>query len=185
MLYFTGQEFGEPPDYAGRAASARFVRPMLTFCALTGARRSELCRSRIDDFDFANRSVHLRERKREQARDETHRVIDLHDRLAGVMRAWFAGHPGGQFTLAQDGGGGVSVSLATDHFRRTLAGDARWSRVPGFHTLRHSFASILAGRGVDQRIIDAFMGHQTPEMRARYQHLFPKALRRAIDDLLG
>ena len=53
------------------------------------------------------------------------------------------------------------------------------------HTFRHSFASILAMKGVDQRIIDAMMGHQTEEMRARYQHLFPKAKQRAIDELLS
>ncbi len=40
-------------------------------------------------------------------------------------------------------------------------------------------------RGVDQRVIDAFMGHQTAEMRARYQHLFPASRRRAIDELLA
>ena len=41
----------------------------------------------------------------------------------------------------------------------------------GFHTYRHSFASNLAARGVDQRIIDEWMGHQTEAMRKRYRHL--------------
>jgi integrase len=50
----------------------------------------------------------------------------------------------------------------------------------GFHTLRHSFASNLAARGVDQRIVDHFMGHQTKEMRMRYQHLFPERREKAI-----
>ena len=50
----------------------------------------------------------------------------------------------------------------------------------GFHTLRHSFASNLAAAGVDDRIIDHFMGHQTVEMRRRYQHLFPSSKRESI-----
>ena len=37
-----------------------------------------------------------------------------------------------------------------------------------------SFASNLAVQGVDQRFIDKWMGHQTEEMRRRYQHLFPR-----------
>src|SRR5207237_3104330 len=50
----------------------------------------------------------------------------------------------------------------------------------GFHTYRHSFASNLAALGVDQRIIDEWMGHQTEAMRKRYRHLFPKSRRSAI-----
>ena len=184
-LYLTGREVEELLNYVRDNATAEFVYPMICLCALTGARRSELCRSRIDDLDFDNRTVHLRERKRVQSKRETTRIIDMHARLRDVLRAWVDAHPGGQHTLAQGDGSPVSVSLATEHFRRTLAGSERWRVIPGFHTLRHCFASVLACRGVDQRIIDAFMGHQTPEMRARYQHLFPTALRRAIDELLA
>jgi integrase len=50
----------------------------------------------------------------------------------------------------------------------------------GFHTYRHSFASNLAAAGVDQRIIDEFMGHTTEAMRKRYRHLFPKDRRSAM-----
>ncbi len=57
-----------------------------------------------------------------------------------------------------------------------------WFKV-GFHTYRHSFASNLAAKGVDQRYIDRWMGHQSEEMRKRYQHLFPEKRREAIDSL--
>jgi integrase len=53
----------------------------------------------------------------------------------------------------------------------------------GFHTLRHSFSSNLAEDGVDDRMIDYFMGHRAEEMRRRYQHLFPRGRRDAIDRL--
>ena len=51
----------------------------------------------------------------------------------------------------------------------------------GFHTYRHSFASNLAAAGVDQRVIDEFMGHTTEAMRKRYRHLFPSDKRSAIE----
>ncbi len=47
-----------------------------------------------------------------------------------------------------------------------LRSKKNWFKV-GFHTYRHSFASNLAARGLDQRIIDEFMGHQTEAMRKR------------------
>ena len=54
-----------------------------------------------------------------------------------------------------------------------------WFKI-GYHTYRHSFASNLAAAGVDQRVIDEFMGHQTEAMRKRYRHLFPQSRRSAI-----
>jgi len=38
----------------------------------------------------------------------------------------------------------------------------------------------MAAAGVDQRIIDEFMGHTTEAMRRRYRHLFPAQRRDAI-----
>jgi integrase len=46
-----------------------------------------------------------------------------------------------------------------------------------------SFSSNLARAGVDDRIIDHFMGHQTGEMRRRHQHLFPGEKREALSQL--
>ena len=51
----------------------------------------------------------------------------------------------------------------------------------GFHTYRHSFASNLAAMGVDPRIVDLWMGHQTEAMRKRYLHLFPKDRKSVIE----
>jgi integrase len=183
-LFLTGEEIQDCLNYVRENATAPFVHPMFVFCALTGARRSEICRSRIEDFDFENRVVHIRERKRDRTKRETIRNVEMHDLLATVMRDWFDRHPGGQFTLAQEGSSPVSIDLASAHFERTLGGHEKWGNLKGFHTFRHSFASVLAMKGVDQRVIDALMGHQTEEMRKRYRHLFPISRERAIDELL-
>ncbi len=66
----------------------------------------------------------------------------------------------------------VTKDEAHDHLRRTLAG-SKWESLRGYHVLRHSFISCLAAAGVDQRIIDDFVGHQTDEQRRRYRHLYP------------
>jgi integrase len=170
--------------YVRDHATAGFVYPMFVFCALTGARRSELCRSRIDDFDFENMVVQVRERKRDRTKKETIRTVEMHPKLRDVMQSWFAGHPGGPYTLSQHAGCPLTKDEATDHFNRTLEGSDAWKHIPGFHTFRHSFASILASKGHDQRVIDALMGHQTDDMRKRYRHLFPANRKRAVDDLL-
>jgi integrase len=78
----------------------------------------------------------------------------------------------------------LTENEATDHFNRTLA-KSEWEMVSGWHTLRHSFASICASQGIDQRLINAWMGHQTAEQQKRYQHLFPQKQQEAIREAFG
>jgi integrase len=78
----------------------------------------------------------------------------------------------------------VTRDEAHDHLRRTLAG-SKWEVLKGFHVLRHSFISCLAAAGVDQRIIDELVGHQTDEQRRRYRHLIPDVKHKAIAGVFG
>ncbi len=77
---------------------------------------------------------------------------------------------------------GITRDEAHDHFKRTLAG-SKWEVLRGPHVLRHSFISCLAAAGVDQRIIDDFVGHQTDEQRRRYRHLLPDVKKKALSSV--
>jgi integrase len=68
---------------------------------------------------------------------------------------------------------------AHDHLGRTLRG-SKWEVLRGWHVLRHSFASNCAARGIDQRLIDTWLGHQTEEMKKRYRHIIPSTEAEAI-----
>jgi integrase len=56
----------------------------------------------------------------------------------------------------------------------------KWSVLNGWHVFRHSFISALASGGVDQRIINDILGHQTEEQRRRYRHLYPDVKQQAV-----
>jgi integrase len=51
------------------------------------------------------------------------------------------------------------------------------------HTLRHTFASRLAARGVPMQAIADLLGQNVATTTARYMHLQPEALRRAMEAL--
>jgi integrase len=70
------------------------------------------------------------------------------------------------------------------HFKQTLKG-SEWAVIHGLHSLRHSFISALASSGVDQRIIDEVVGHQSEEQRRRYRHLYPATIRDAVRGVFG
>ena len=68
------------------------------------------------------------------------------------------------------------------HFKQSLAG-GKWAVISGWHCFRHSFISICASQGVDQRLLDDWVGHQTEEQRKRYRHLLPSTQQQAIRDV--
>jgi len=72
---------------------------------------------------------------------------------------------------------------AADHLKRTLAG-SEWAVVRGYHAFRHSFISACASRGIDQRLIDEWVGHQSEEQR-RYRHLYPSVQAEALKSVFG
>lgn len=194
-LFLTLPELEELLAFVQVHALQPFVYPMFCFAAHTGARRSELLRLRQGDIDLEFGTVLIHEKKRARGIRTTRRV-PLSPFLAGVLKDWLAtGHPGGQYVFCQPpqvirskkrrcDPEPVTRDEANDHFKRTLAG-SKWARLRGWHVLRHSFASNCAAKGVDQRIIDEWMGHQTEEMRRRYRHLFPSQQRQAIQSVFG
>lgn len=109
---------------------------------------------------------------------------------------WFRGdHPGGRHVFCQSHKtshrpkeGEVAIPITADdagtHSVLTVQ-DSKWDVLRGWHVLRHSFASNLAAKGVDQRFIDEFMGHRTEAQRRRYRHLFPHQLRQVICQVFG
>lgn len=80
---------------------------------------------------------------------------------------------------------GITDDIASDHLDRALAASPKWENLKGWHVLRHSFISACANRGIDQRMIDAWVGHSSDEQRLRYRHLYPSTQRAAIDQVFG
>lgn len=190
-LFLSLEQVDNVLTHVKAVAQHPFIYPMFVLAAHTGARRSELLRSQVSDFD--GESVVIRERKRVRGKHSIRRV-PLSTTCQSVMREWFENHPGGQYTFclgsvtrskkSRSGPQPVTPDEATDHFRRTLKG-SKWDKIRGWHCFRHSFCSNCALKGIDQRIIDSFVGHSTEAMSRRYRHLFPSSQRDAIQSVLG
>jgi integrase len=156
---------------------------LVAFAALTGARRSELMRSQIEDIDLKQRSITIREKKR--TRGDSYRTVDMHPILERLLSDHLANHPGGQFTFCNADLFPLTKDQFNDRFKRAVRNHEKFKRLKGWHVLRHSFISVLCQKGVDQRIISLYVGHQTKEMEERYRHLIPEPLARPIDKLLS
>jgi integrase len=193
-LFLTLPEIAELLQDVQRKAKHPFIYPMFAFAAHTGARRSEILRSRLDDIDMAGQVITIREKKRVPGKLTT-RSVPISPFLSEILHRWISNHPGGNHTFCQSVGvphsrkdrvgfQPITPDEAVDHFKRTL-GNTKWDKLRGWHVFRHSFCSNCAAAGIDQRIINAWVGHQTEEMVRRYRHLIPNQQQDAIRRVFG
>jgi integrase len=181
-------------DYVKKNAEHPFIYAAIAFAAFTGARRSEIMRSEIDDWDFDRGFVRIREKKGSKKKKTTFREVNIHPQLGKVMMDWFKLHPGGVRTIVvppnlprsrckQDGPTPMTRNQAHGFFQRTLNG-SKWQVLRGWHVLRHSFCSNCARRSFPDTIIDEWMGHRGNEdVKKRYRHLFPSDKKAVMEKL--
>lgn len=189
-LYLTMSEIEKLLEDARENAAFPFIHPMMACAAYTGARRSELIRSELSDIDLRSKVLTIREKKRVRRKMTTRRV-PISDPLLPILAKRIKTHPGGRYTFCHQAtriarsrkkrNDCVSLTRneAHHHFKQTLDG-SKWQVVTGWHCLRHSFISNCASKGIDQRMIDEWVGHTTEDMRRRYRHLFPSAQQDAM-----
>lgn len=195
-LYLSTTELDELLTYVKQNSTYGFLYPMTVLASHTGARRSEICRSRTEDIDFESDILMIREKKRIRGK-QSFRHVPLSPFLKETLRQWCGqcGHTSYTFPLdhrvrrsrnadRRENWESVAPDEASDHLDAVLSG-SKWKHIRGWHVFRHSFISNCASAAVDQRMIDAWVGHQTEEMRRRYRHLFPSSQRRELAKVFG
>jgi integrase len=193
-LFLREPEIDHFLDFVQQRHAPIWVYPMCVMAAHTGARRSEMLRAERQDVDVEAGIITIREKKRVRGKVTTRRV-PMSSRLKEALAALPAvnGHLFGKLSVQAvqkgfmrvvgkhaSGALNAETKASNQAKRRT-----KWSVLKGYHVLRHSFISALANKGVDQRIIDELVGHQTEAMRRRYRHLYPQTVADAVKQVFG
>lgn len=161
-----------------------WTHPMFAFCAYTGCRRSEMLRAKVEDVDFANNELAIREKKKDRSKMETLRHVPLAPSLHKVLDNWLTIHPGGSFLFCKTPGQPLTPEMASHYFRWAVEG-SKWQVIRGFHCLRHSLISNLACKGASDHVIMGLVGHLNKETTRRYLHLRPETKENALGALFG
>lgn len=159
----------------------------------TGARWSEMTHTRWTDLDVEKRTLVLRA---ETTKSKRRRVIPLREQTVTVFKDVRALHekllgemsPSDAIFRTPEG---VAWCKATNNamriFDRVLV-RAKIDRVDGegrkldIHSLRHTFGSRLARKGVGLVQVQRLMGHSDPKLTAQvYTHLDVEDLRKAVE----
>jgi integrase len=170
----------------------RTVADAIHLLILTGARRSEVFKATWDQFDL-DRGVWVKPASQTKQR-RLHRV-PLSGPAVELLRRRAAEAAGRCVFPGRD------PDRPMTYFRPTwieVCAEAGLTEVvPGrtrggapamvhrstlrMHDLRHSYASVLASRGMSLPVIGALLGHTAPQTTARYAHLLDEALRAATE----
>lgn len=139
-----------------------------------GLRLQEGTHLQVSDIDSARMCLHVRLGK--GAKD---RYVPLPHRILELLRQYWGTHRHPLWLFPAPGRGGTGMATATKPMPRSSVQDAfraalRESGIPKracIHTLRHSWATHLLETGVNLRLIQEYLGHNSPATTALYTHL--------------
>ena len=143
---------------------------------LTGARRGELLQARWQDINFERGQWSKPASSTKQAKLHVVPLSAPALQLLSEMRDRAGDNAEWVFPAVVKSGPRTNIDLAWNEARKAAnIADIR------LHDLRHSFASQLASSGASLPLIGALLGHATPQMTARYAHLFDDSQRAAVE----
>lgn len=141
-------------------------RLLFEVAIFTGLRLGEILSLRWEHVDFANRRLRVLESKTKAGLRHVAVPAFLEQSLATAS----LDRPTGFVFVTRDGN-----QMKHRRVNRALEETLRRARVPHcrFHDLRHTFASILIGEGLDVTYVSKQMGHASPQITLRiYADLF-------------
>ena len=161
----------EEVDRLLNATSDLKYKAMFATMYSSGMRVSEVTHLHYDDISRSSMQIHVRDTK-----NRMDRYTILSERnLALLTEYWFAcGRPRGILFPNKFTGDYLTASSVEQVIRRSAMAAGLSGVTP--HCLRHSFATHLMEQGVEQRNIQALLGHRDPRSTEIYLHVSNKSL---------
>jgi len=165
-----------------RQILGRIRLPRYRVCLSTiyscGLRLQEGTHLQVADIDSARMMIHVRHGK--GAKD---RYVPLPERTLRLLRHYWTTHRNPVLLFPSPGHGEVPLATSTEPMHKSSVQDAFHAALQdsgnnkraSVHTLRHSWATHLLEAGVNLRLIQEWLGHNSPATTSVYTHLTVKA----------
>jgi site-specific recombinase XerD len=152
------------------------VRMALTVIYACGLRLSEGLNLKAQDIDSSRMLLWVRNGK--GGKD---RCVPLPARLLELLREyWKRHHPHLYLFPNQKKREPLCATTLQKTFKIVLL-QSGIRKEASIHTLRHSYATHLLERGINLRVIQELLGHQSPQTTARYTHLTDKSFHKLAE----
>lgn len=150
-------------------------RKLVEAALATGARYSELCRLKVQDFNADTGTIAVR-----QSKSGKPRHVVLTDEGVTLFQQFTAGRSGSETVMLKESG----LAWDTAHQGRPMREACKRAKIApaiSFHILRHTWASLSVMNGVPLLVVAKNLGHADTRMvEKHYGHLAPSYVTDAI-----
>jgi type 1 fimbriae regulatory protein FimB/type 1 fimbriae regulatory protein FimE len=169
--YLTQAEIEQLLGAAGKSRNPTRDRLLILLAFRHALRVSELVNVRVEQIDLKAATIHIN-----RAKNGTPGIHGLQGDETRLIRALMRENPHSQFLFLSERKAPLSIDGAQKLIERL--GVAAGLTFPiHVHMLRHSAGYALAGRGVDTRTLQAFMGHRSISNTVIYTAVADKRIR--------
>jgi type 1 fimbriae regulatory protein FimB/type 1 fimbriae regulatory protein FimE len=169
--YLTEAEIEQLLEAAGKSRNPTRDRLLILLAFRHALRVSELVDVKVEQIDLKAATIHIR-----RAKNGTPGIHGLQADELRLTRALLREQPNSAFLFLSERKAPLSIDGAQKLIERL--GEAAGFAFPiHVHMLRHSAGYALAGRGVDTRTLQAFMGHRSISNTVIYTAVADKRVR--------
>ena len=169
--YLTEVEIEKLLDAAGKSRNPTRDRLLILLAFRHALRVSELVDIRVEQIDLKAATIHIR-----RAKNGTPGIHGLQGDELRLIRALLRAQPNSTFLFLSERKAPLSIDGVQKLVER-LGVAAGFAFPIHAHMLRHSAGYALAGRGVDTRTLQAFMGHKSIANTVVYTSVADKRIR--------
>jgi type 1 fimbriae regulatory protein FimB/type 1 fimbriae regulatory protein FimE len=169
--YLTEAEVEQLLETAGKSRNPVRDRLLILLAFRHALRVSELVDVKVEQIDLKAATIHIR-----RAKNGTPGIHGLQGDELRLIRALLREQPNSTFLFLSERKAPLSVDGVQKLVER-LGVAARFAFPIHAHMLRHSAGYALAGRGVDTRTLQAFMGHRSISNTVIYTAVADKRVR--------
>jgi len=148
----------------------------------TGMRLSELAALKWKDIDLTRRILLVQNSETFTTKTKRNRVIPISDMLFKVLYERKERISTECELVFHRQGERLSKDYISKKFKKYVL-QAKIDKRLHFHSLRHSFASLLVQQGVSIYAIQKFLGHSTIAVTQIYSHLQPESLHSEVNKI--
>lgn len=155
------------------------IHDLILFAAMTGLRKGEIMNLTWNDVDLKKGTILVRSSLIANTKGGKIRTLPINSR---VMALLMEREPKEGLVFPGDRGGRYNEDFLAKRFKRAILDCGLDTRLH-FHSLRHTFASLLVTEGVSLYHVQRLLGHSSPRITQVYAHLGENELLASVEIL--
>jgi integrase len=158
------------------------LKHVVLFAYYTGCRLGEILHFRWADIDWNNARISVKNSASFTTKSRKNRMLPLHPELGQILQRMKGQHNDSDYIFCARDGQVLRGGSISHQFKRIL----RKNNLPEtlhFHSLRHSFASVLVGKGTPIYQVSKLLGHSSVKVTERYAHLYAEDGGKYVDQI--